>query len=209
MPDMTASQEPNTDQLVEAAASGDQQARGTLLERHRERLRRMIAVRLDPRLAPRLDPSDIVQETLAEADRRLDEYLGDRAVAFYPWLRQIATDRLGMAHRRHLRAGRRTVAREEPGGLPEGSALQLAERVLGSGGSPSAGLMREERRQQVRKALEELPERDREVLVLRYLEQHSTAQTAEVLGLSQGAVKMRLLRAVQRLHELLDEEKQP
>ncbi len=200
MPDAT---DPDTEQLLATASRGDGSARGRLLERHRQRLRCMIAVRLDRRLAARVDPSDLVQDTLAEADRRLPDYLRERTLPFYPWLRQIAADRLADAHRRHLSAGRRTVRREEPAGLPEESALELADR-LRAGTGPSAGLRREERRARVRAALERLPERDREVLVLRYLEQLSTVETAAVLGAGESAVKMRLLRGLQRLRDLLN-----
>jgi hypothetical protein len=77
--------------------------------RHRERLRRMVAVRMDRRLAPRMDPSDIVQDVLADADRELTDYLRRRPVPFYPWLRQLAWDRLIDVHRRHVRAGKRSV----------------------------------------------------------------------------------------------------
>jgi RNA polymerase sigma-70 factor (ECF subfamily) len=202
---MTTRPEPDTDALLTAASQGDGPARGQLLERHRPRLRRMVAVRLDRRLAARLDPSDVVQETLAEAARRLDDYLRDPPLPFYPWLRQLAGERLADAHRRHVRAGRRSVTREEPPDLPGESAWELADRLLVVGEGPSAGLRREERRARVRAALDRLPERDREVLVLRHLEQLSTAETAEVLGCSNGAIKVRLLRALQRLRDLLDQ----
>jgi RNA polymerase sigma-70 factor (ECF subfamily) len=196
--------EPDTEQLLAAAAGGDAAARDRLLDRHRGRLRRLVAVRLDPRLAARVDPSDVVQETLADAAARLDGYLRDRPLPFYPWLRQIAWDRLIGAHRQHVRAGRRSVTREEPPALPGESVLELADRLLAVSSGPSAGLRREERRALVRRALGRLPDRDREVLVLRYLEQLSTAEAVAVLGIGEGAVKLRLLRALQRLRELLE-----
>ena len=195
--------EPDTAELVASVAAGDPVARGHLLDRHRDRLRRMVAVRLDSRVGARVDPSDVVQDVLAEAARRLDAYLAAPSLPFYPWLRQIAADQLGMAHRRHLRAGRRAVGREEPGGLPEGSAMELAGRLAGKGTEPGRRLQREEERARVRAALDRLSERDREVLVLRYLEDLSTADAAEALGVTEGTVKMRLLRAVQRLHDLV------
>src|SRR4051794_18701104 len=95
---------PDTDELLDRTAGGDRQARDALLQRHRGRLRRMVEVRMDPRLAARLDPSDIVQEALAEADRRLDDYARRLPLPFYPWLRQLAADRLVDAHRRHVQA---------------------------------------------------------------------------------------------------------
>jgi RNA polymerase sigma-70 factor (ECF subfamily) len=204
---MTQAQ-PDTEELLRRTAGGDRAARGAILQRHRHRLRAMVAVRMDPRLAARIDPSDVVQEALAEADRRLDAYLRERPVAFYPWLRQLACDRLAEQHRRHVRAGRRSVAREEagPGGLPDGSALQLADRLLGHTTSPSAALQREELRGQVRAALAALPEPEREVLVLRYLEQLSAAEVGAVLGVSEAAAKKRALRALQRLRALLKDD---
>jgi len=200
---MTIPLEPDTEQLLASAAGGDNRVRGCLLERHRTRLKRMVAVRLDRRLAARVDPSDVIQETMAEAAGRLDDYLRDRPMPFYPWLRQIALDRLGTMHRRHLRASRRSVSREDSAGLPDESAFELAEQLLATSTGPSARLRREERRGLVLSALALLGERDREVLVLRYLEQLPTAEAAAVLGVSDGAVKMRLLRALQRLREFL------
>jgi RNA polymerase sigma-70 factor (ECF subfamily) len=169
----------------------------------------MVSLRLDRRLNARVDPSDVVQEALAQADRRLDDYMRDRPLPFYPWLRQFAWDGLGRAHREHVRADRRSVTREEPAGLPDESALQLAERLIDSRGGPSAHVRREELRARVRATLARLPERDREVLVLRHLEQLTTAESAAVLGVSEGAVKMRALRAAQRLHDLLHGEALP
>jgi RNA polymerase sigma-70 factor (ECF subfamily) len=205
---MTAGLAPDTEQLLAAAAQGDAQARGRLLDRHRPRLKQMVAVRFDRRLAARLDPSDLVQETLVEADRRLDAYLQDRPLPFYPWLRQLAMNRLLDARRFHIRAGRRTVSREEPAGLPEGSVLTLAERLLG-GEAPSAGLRLHEKRAQVRAALDRLADADREVLALRFLEQLSAAEAGAVLGVGEGTVRMRVVRALRRLRSLITDGGRP
>jgi RNA polymerase sigma-70 factor (ECF subfamily) len=194
----------DTDHLLERAAGGEGAARDQLLERHRRRLRRMVAVRFDPRLTARADPSDVVQETLAEAAAGLDRYLRERPLPFYPWLRQLAQRRLIDLHRRHVQARRRSVTREEAAaGLPDRSALALAERLFGRHSSPSAGLRRQERRERVRAALAGLPEPDREVLVLRILEGLPTRETAAVLGISEVAVRSRQVRALHRLKALL------
>ena len=194
----------DTDQLLERVAAGDGAAREKLFLRHRRRLGRMVAVRFDPRLAARVDPSDVVQETLTEAAAGLDRYLRERPLPFYPWLRQLAERRLIDLHRRHVQARRRSVTREAgPAGLPDHSALALADRLFGRTGSPSAGLRRQERRDRVRAALAALPEPDREVLVLRVLEGLLTREAAAVLGVSEVAVRSRQVRALDRLKALL------
>src|SRR3954449_6327982 len=119
---MTKAPGPDTDQLLASASQGDATARNRLLERHRPRLKRMVAVRLDRRLAARVDPSDVVQEALAEAARLLPGYLQERPVSFYPWLRRLAWERLVKLHRRHVAAGKRSVAREAASALLDESA---------------------------------------------------------------------------------------
>jgi RNA polymerase sigma-70 factor (ECF subfamily) len=205
---MDTRHQPDTDQLLQRARGGDASARDGLLARHRPRLRRMVRLHLDPRLGARVDPSDVVQETLAEAARRLDDYLRRPPLPFYPWLRQIALDRLVDLRRRHLRARKRSVAREEPGvlSLPDESAAELAARLIDLGSSPSRHLLREELRERVRAALGRLPAADREVLVLRHLEQMPAREVAAVLGVGEGAVRMRLVRALGRLRDLLDQD---
>ncbi len=168
---MTAAQ-PDTEQLLDRAGHGDRSACGALLDRHRQRLRRMIAVRLDRRVAPRVDPSDVLQESLAEAAQQMSDYLRRRPLPFYPWLRHIAWQRIVDIHRRHAQARKRSVLREEDIVVSEGSAFQLAGRLFGrSSSSPSARLQRHELTERVRAALLQLSENNREVLMLRYLEQ--------------------------------------
>jgi RNA polymerase sigma-70 factor (ECF subfamily) len=196
---MTDRGEVDTEQLLRQAGQGDDWARDQLLARHRPRLRQAVAVRLDRRLAPRIDPSDVVQEALAEAARRLPDYLRDRPLPFYPWLRQLALERLIDLHRHHVRDGKRSVRREERAlpPLPDESAAALAESLLVRGSSPSARLYRRELAGRVQAALLQLPERDRELLPTRHI--------AAVLGLSEGAVKMRHLRALERWRALLND----
>ena len=194
-----------TDDLLRRAADGDPVAREELLARFRPRLSRMVNVRMDRRLAPRVDSSDIVQEALAEADRHLDDYLRDRPLPFYPWLRRLAWERLVAAARQHIRTEKRSLVREaawEPP-LPDESEAALIDRLAGSGTSPSGRLRRKEDQDRVRTALAALDPQDREVLVLRFLEQLSTQEAATVLGITEGAIKSRLMRALVRLRTAL------
>jgi RNA polymerase sigma-70 factor (ECF subfamily) len=194
-----------TQDLIDRVGRGDEAARRELLERYRDYLRRMVAARLDRRLAPRIDPSDVVQETLADAARRLDQYLQDRPLPFFAWLRQLAGERVVDTHRRHVLSQKRSVARESrPTDLPDESSVALADRLLSNDTSPSNRLARQERHQQMMSAMSALSPRDREVLVMRHLEQLGTSEIAEALGISVGAVEARLLRALIRLRGRLE-----
>src|SRR5690348_12164018 len=97
-------QDSEAEQLLAKAGRGDPGARQELLVHYQERLRQMIRLRMDHRLAARVDPSDIVQETMLEAVQKLSDYLRRRPLPFYPWLRQLAWERLIDLHRRHVRA---------------------------------------------------------------------------------------------------------
>lgn len=202
---MIGSHEPETEQLIQRAAKGDREAVDRLLARHRDRLRRMVAIRMDKRLAARVDASDIVQEALAEAAQKLPAYLQQQPLPFYPWLRQLAWEQLIGAHRRHVAAKGRSVTREEHEEmmLSDHSAVQLAARLLASGTSPSMRMIRQELRAKVRQMLSQLSPPDREVLVLRYLEQLSTVEISAVLGLTVDGVKSRQRRALERFSNLL------
>ena len=116
---MMPSDDPETEARLQEAAQGDQRALHWLLERHRPRLRRMIAVRLDERLSSRLDPSDLVQETMVDAAGKLDDYLRDRPLPFYPWLHRLASERLTQAHRYHLK-GKRCAGKSTVNGVDAG-----------------------------------------------------------------------------------------
>jgi RNA polymerase sigma-70 factor (ECF subfamily) len=196
----------DTESLISRAAAGESAAREELLTRHRDRLRRAIALRLDRRLVARVDASDVVQEVLAEAAGKLSDYLERQPLPFYAWLRQLALERLVQLHRRHVRAEKRSVIREESRS-PEvayESQFELADRLLEAGGTPLAAVLRDELRRRVHEVLGRLPELDREVLVLRHLEQLTTRESAEALGVTEGAVKTRHLRALRRFRELMN-----
>jgi RNA polymerase sigma-70 factor (ECF subfamily) len=167
----------------------------------------MISVRIDHRLSKRVDPSDVVQETLIIANRRLDRYLRERPLPFYPWLRQLAWDQLVAMHRKHLYAGRRSRRREEDmaPALSDESVAALASCLVDDTADPIKRLVRAELQSRVRAAIDRLPEAYREILVLRHLEQLSSAEAAAVLEIGSSAAKMRHLRAIERLKELLGE----
>jgi RNA polymerase sigma-70 factor (ECF subfamily) len=195
-----------TDRLLAGAARGVQADWGALLDRHRARLRRMLALRLDQRLQGRVDPSDVIQDTFLEATQRLPEYLRQPAMPFFLWLRFLAGQRLLIVHRRHFGAQQRDAAREVSlyrGAMPEASSAALAARLLGRECRPSEIAVRAEMKLRLQEALNGMDPLDREVLALRHFEQLSNGEAARVLDIGESAASKRYIRALRRLKEIL------
>jgi RNA polymerase sigma-70 factor (ECF subfamily) len=199
------SEQPQTEELLEQVRRGEAEAVDRLLAAHRDGLRRMIGLRLDPALAARVDASDIVQDVLLEAHRRLNDYLRQPAMPFQLWLRHIAKDHMIDAHRRHRQAQRRSLDREQPlaGRLPDDSSFELAGQLMDGEPTPATAAIRHELQGRMEAALTQLDEDDREVILLRHGEQLSNQEVAAVLGLTEPAASMRYLRAVRRLRAAL------
>jgi RNA polymerase sigma-70 factor (ECF subfamily) len=197
----------NTQELLERARGGDAAAVDALLERHRAALRRMVAQRMDPVLRQRVDASDIVQDALVSASRRLDEYLRAAPMPFHLWLRQLAKERLIDAHRRHREAARRSLDREQPlaVGYADRSSIDLARELRDGELTPAAAAIRHELQLRFQAALEGLGEQDREVMLMRHGEHLSNQEVAQALGLTEPAAGMRYLRALRRLRAVLGE----
>ena len=184
-------------------------AEARLWERHRAALRRLIELNLDRGLRRRVDASDIVQEVLLRASRRLPEYLRDPAIPFHLWLRRIARDHLVDAHRRHRVAAVRSLDRERPiaaSAWADRSSMDLAAQLRDPAPTPAAAALRRELQGRFREALGRLGDDDREIIVLRHFERLANAEAARVLGLSEAAAGMRHLRALRRLRLLLGED---
>lgn len=195
---------PDTELLLQQLVAGDDRAAEALLGKHRDRLKKMVSCRMDPRLAARVSPSDVVQETMITAARDLDSFAKDRPMPFYPWLRRLAWNRLMDLQRRHLYRQKRAVGREEQAApMTDQSLFELAKRLVGHGPSPSRAAQTRETRERLRAALDELEPTQREVLLLKYVEDMTLAEAAAVLDITVDAAKMRHLRAVQRLRTLL------
>ncbi|MEZ6053784.1 MAG: sigma-70 family RNA polymerase sigma factor [Planctomycetaceae bacterium] len=194
-----------TQRLLVDVGEGDDAAVNELIERHRGAIRRMVAARMDRGMAGRVDASDIVQEALIEAHRRLADYLNDGSMPFHLWLRQIAKDRLIDAHRRN-RAKRRDVGREQNmQARADQSSLDLAAQLCDMELTPAAQALRKELEGRFWAAIEELDEADREIVLMRHQEQLGNGEVAELLDLSPAAAGMRYLRAIRRLRGILGE----
>ena len=196
----------HTQTLLANAKQGDDAAVGALLEHHRDSLRRLVRLRLDRRLAARIDASDVVQDVLLEASGRLADYLRDPVMPFHLWLRSMARDRIIDMHRRHRAAEKRSVEKERPlhATFGDRSSLELAGALKDPELTPAAATLKKELEARFLAALDELNEDDRDILLMRHFEGLGNGEAADALGLSPAAAGMRHLRALRRLREILE-----
>ena len=202
---MWPTEEP-TRELLDQARGGDDDAVNRLLERHRRAVRQMVQARLDRAVSQRVDASDVVQDVMLEASQRLQAYLQNPVMPFHLWLRHLAKDRVIDMHRRHRVAGRRSVDKERRltlKGAGDQSSIELNNWLCDPELTPATAALQRELQQRFFAALDELDERDREILVMRHFEHLTNQEVAQALDLSQPAAGMRYLRALRRLRAVL------
>lgn len=198
-----------TKELLAQAKDGDDSAVNQLMDRHRNSLRQLIRMRLDARIQKRVDVSDVIQDVLVEANRRLDKYIGNPIMPFHLWLRQIAKDRIIDAHRRHRVSAKRSVDREQGMVIPRGqdhSSIQLASLLGDARLTPAAAALQKEMAAKVEAAISRLDDKDCEIITMRHYEHLTNQEIGTILGLTEPAASMRYLRAIKRLKTLMQSE---
>ncbi|MHC4954289.1 MAG: sigma-70 family RNA polymerase sigma factor [Planctomycetota bacterium] len=197
----------HAERLLQRAAEGDRSGLDELFALHRDRLRRMVDLRMDPAVKARVDASDVLQEASLRAVQRLDEYLADPDMPFFLWLRFLTLQALTDSYRRHLGARQRDARREVRlfrGPWPEASSMALAEHLIGEGTGPSRAAVRAEQRLRLEQALNSMDRIDREVLTLRHFEHLTNAEVAKELGLDKSAASKRYIRALRNVRGVLE-----
>ena len=183
--------EPSDRDLMGRLARGDREALAPLMERHHRRLYRLALSYLrDPDEA-----LDAVQEVFVKAYQNAARWDGGAEVG--PWLTRIAVNHSIDRYRR----GRRRLAAETP--LDEESG-DHDPRLSADAPSPERRLLGREVGERIASALRGLPERQREVFVLRHYDEMTLEDIASTLELSLGTVKSSLHRAVHRMRERLE-----
>jgi len=201
-------QEDRTAELLANAREGSEDAVNSLLNRQRDVLRRQVQLRLDKRIRRRVGVSDVVQDVLIEANRRLGAYLENPKMPFSLWLRHMARDRIIDAHRRHRLSAKRTVDKEQPLMSPanlDRSSMELDPELIDPEMTPAAAATMKEVARRIKASMQLLEDRDRDVLILRHCEHLTNGEVAKRLGVSQPAASMRYLRAVRRLRAVLQD----
>jgi len=202
----SGSHDDDVSSLVQLAAQGDRVAIEDLFNRFRGRLKRMLHLRLNRRLQGRIDDSDIIQESLLDAARKLPSYAQSPQLPFYLWLRHLTGLKLLEIHRRHLGTQLRDAGQEvslHRGALPGADSLSLAAFLFGSLTTASQMAIKAEKRIMLQESLNSMEELDREVIALKHFEQLTISEIAQVLQISRAAAGRRYLKAIKNLREIL------
>jgi RNA polymerase sigma-70 factor, ECF subfamily len=192
-----------TQSLLDRAKNGDRAAFEALFRRHEARLLQAIALRMDRRVAARVDASDVLQETYLEAFRRLPRYLQAQPMPLYLWLCWLVREKVLALHRRHLGAEKRAVTHEAQLLPADSSATFVSAVIAGREPSPSQALANAELAERLRLALGQLDDDERDLILWRHFEQLSARDTAQLLEISEAAASKRYIRAVERLRTIL------
>jgi RNA polymerase sigma-70 factor (ECF subfamily) len=187
-------------------SGGNPQVLGRVWEQYRERLLRVVRLRMDRRLQGRLDASDVLQEAFVDFASRVEEYVRQPDMPFFLWLRFLTGQRLQLLHRQHLGAQMRDAGREvslHRGAMPQATSVSLAAQLLGRFTSVTQAVQRAEMQVILQEAINSMDPIDREILALRHFEELSNEETAQVLGIKASAASTRHVRALKRLRQVL------
>jgi RNA polymerase sigma-70 factor (ECF subfamily) len=203
---MSGQDTPSVEALLERVRNHDAEAVAEIFAHYRDRLKRMVRLRLDRRLQGRVDPSDVLQEAYLDVAARAAEYAAKPEMPFFLWLRLITGQRLLEIHRRHLQTKMRDADLEVSlygGALPHANSMSLAAQLLGRLTTASAAAMRAELQIHLQQVLNAMDPIDREILALRHFEELSNGEIATVLELSKSAASNRYIRALKKLKDEL------
>jgi RNA polymerase sigma-70 factor (ECF subfamily) len=204
---MSMNDDPDKDAVEQLQAHrADPRVLGDVWDRYRERLHRLIRLRLDRRLQGRVDPSDVLQEAFLDFQARARDYIQQPDMSFFLWLRFLTGQRLQLIHRHHLGTQMRDAGREvslQRGAMPQATSVSLAAQLLGRFTSVTQAVQRAEMQLILQEAINAMDPLDREILALRHFEELSNEETAHVLGIKPSAASSRHVRALKRLRESL------
>jgi RNA polymerase sigma-70 factor (ECF subfamily) len=188
------------------AREGRPSALDELLAAYRNYVRLLASTSLRRDLRAKADPSDVVQETLLKAHQHFHEFRGTTEREWIAWVRQILVRTLANFHRSFAAQGRAAAREQSLESELERSSEMLSRLALAPGPSPSKEAQRRELGVLVADALEQLEDADREVVVLRNLEELGWAEIAERMERTPDAARMHWARALRRIAGLLGEE---
>ncbi len=199
---------PSVERLLDEARTGETEPLGNLLQLYRNYLTILAATQLDRRLRRRMNPSDLVQDTMLAAHRDFGKFRGGTEREFLAWLRQILINCLHHAIDTHVKAKMRDVrceiSIEQVSAALDRSVVNFAQVLADNGPSPSVPARQREHAVALANQLAKLRPQYRDVIVLRNLQGLSFQEVADRMNRKPGAVRMLWLRAIEKFKHVYD-----
>jgi RNA polymerase sigma-70 factor, ECF subfamily len=202
---LTQGNSSSTNQFLARVCGAEPQALDSLFARHKERLRRMIRLRLDRRLRNHFDSTKVLQVIQQQVSQRIGEYQTQN-LSFYLWLRQVAGQCLISLEKQHLGNQAGMQAPEVSlyrGALPQVNSVALAAQLIGQATAATQAAARADMQIRLQEALNSMVPMDREILTLCHFEDLKNAEAAQVLEWSPAETSKRYIAAIKRLKEIL------
>jgi RNA polymerase sigma-70 factor (ECF subfamily) len=193
-------QEPEVNRWLESARSGSSDALGRVFELCRQYLLLVANRELDSDLQAKIGPSDLVQESLLEAQRDFGRFHGATEADLRAWLRRILLNNVANIREHYRATQKREVSREVSlDGVLDGSGADL---LVAGEPTPSKQAAAQERNEELERALAQLPDHYAEALRLRHQENCSFEEIGQRTGRSAEAARKVWARAVEQLKQI-------
>ena len=194
----------DADELVKRLKDQDHTALAELFEINRDRLSRMVAIRMDRRLKGRIDATDVLQEAYMILSQKIGNFADYPDMSPYVWMRLTVNDRLIALHRKHIQAGKRDARKEismSQKANPDESSAEIVDTLADTVSSVGGKVARAEVTKMIKATLECMEDKDREIILMRIFEGMSNAEAAQALNLTANGASSRFSRAMDRLQK--------
>ena len=194
----------DADELVKRLKDQDHTALAELFEINRDRLSRMVSIRMDRRLKGRIDATDVLQEAYMILSQKIGNFADYPDMSPYVWMRLTVSDRLIALHRKHIQAGKRDARKEismSQKANPDESSAEIVDTLADTVSSVGGKVARAEVTKMIKATLECMEAKDREIILMRIFEGMSNAEAAQALNLTANGASSRFSRAMDRLQK--------
>ena len=194
----------DADELVKRLKDQDHTALAELFEINRDRLSRMVSIRMDRRLKGRIDATDVLQEAYMILSQKIGNFADYPDMSPYVWMRLTVNDRLIALHRKHIQAGKRDARKEismSQKANPDESSAEIVDTLADTVSSVGGKVARAEVTKMIKATLECMEDKDREIILMRIFEGMSNAEAAQALNLTANGASSRFSRAMDRLQK--------
>ena len=190
------------DDLVQMARGGDKKAIGQLIDRWRKYLLLIANENLEQELHAKIAPSDIVQQSMMDAQNNIANFRGVSEAEFQAWVRQILRNNVHAARRKYKTSQQRNVKRE----IEIDDSRRPSPALPNREDSPRTEALKNERASVLDSAMRQLPDHYQQIIQLRNWDDLTFVEIADRLKSTEDSVRKLWSRAVLRLQQVINQD---